>query len=149
MSKQEEVYTELDSYSTPTNIYDVPVTAPVATATATSPAASAPPQKKTKKIGTITMLLIISTAVNFLLIIAVAAIVASLDKNQREAMNALASASSLQGSGAAVDNMGPPGPAGPPGPPGEAGIDGAPGPQGVAGKHAVTPQSIKKFKGVL
>ena len=130
MSKEEQFYTELETFSKPTTN----VTAPVATARATPPAAimapvaiSALPEKKTKK----TMIFLIISAVNFLLIIGVAATVAYFEINRQES-NALVSASNLQGS--AIDNIGPPGPAGPPGPPGEAGTDGDPGPQGVTGR---------------
>lgn len=120
LAKPEETYTELESYNESTNAYEVPKVSRITAATA-----SKLPEAKMKKA---ILLLIIATAVNFLLIIGVAAAIAGTIKHLTKCKKS---------TNLFTGNRGPPGPkgttgrTGPPGPRGYVGFQGLPGPPGI------------------
>ena len=140
MSQEENTYCELEVFAkSEDNVYaepvpkadDIPVKATVTALAGKQCSGDVSSKDLTIK------LLVIAIIVNFLLtLIACGAVFAYIEINNHAVQGtAVPGSFNSQGSGVAIDNMGPPGPAGPPGPPGEAGTDGAPGPQGITGKH--------------
>ena len=127
----EENYTELECYTKPMNMYNVPV--PVPDRDLRGNATARQPQKGS---SCCIKILVVATFVNFLLVLAVGAVFAymTLTHAGRLPEASDSAVSQVQGSGAAAaDTTGAPSVQGPPGPPGEAGADGIPGPQGLPG----------------
>ena len=109
MSEGDRVHCELQTFNKLANV------------AASDEVIAKPTTVSPKKFKTLTILVVIATTVNFLLIIALCAAFGYLMKRDHDTRHFTAEAASFVSS------------VGPPGPPGEVGTDGAPGPQGIPG----------------
>ena len=119
MSQEDNTYYELQTYNKQEdNVYDVPVLnadpVPVKATAKTVTGKKCDHNDRIRKLKLIIRLLIVAVIVNFIFLLGFGATYAYFETKNR----ALSGLPSSEGSGAAINIMGPPGPAGPPGPPG-------------------------------
>ena len=142
MSEEENTYTELTTYSKSADIYDVSIPEQDSEAHVTATLGSSKQNHTQRRTcsGNKSLLLYITTIVNFVLIVIVGATGAYLIHTQAGKLSE--ASDMLQASGLAVNMTGVPGPTGPsgdtgaqgpPGPSGDTGAQGPPGPSGVQG----------------